>query len=208
VDARSGKVSYRPGMLPKAGVPLEFCPDVQGVRNWPATAYHPDTRALYIPIQLACQKAVFTGGVEKENLGNFSWYSKTSYTGYEALGTIPHPASPDHRGGMVAVDVNTGRVLWQHATRTKPMAAALTTAGDLVVSTDSDGHVYIHDVETGKVLYETRLPSMIQGFPITYAVHGRQYLAVPTGSDQNPRSQGVNAMFVFALPERAGSAAR
>jgi alcohol dehydrogenase (cytochrome c) len=109
---------------------------------------------------------------------------------------------------MVAVDVNTGRLLWQHATRTKPMAAALTTAGDLVVSTDSDGHVYIHDVETGKVLYETRLPSMIQGFPITYAVNGRQYLAVPTGTDQNPGSQGVNAMFVFALPERAGSAAR
>src|SRR5262249_49717355 len=148
IDRTSGKVSYKPEMLPRAGVPLEFCPDVNGVRNWPATAYHPDTRALYIPIQLACQRAVFSDTVEKENVGEFSWSGKTSYTGYQPLSTLPHPASPDFRGGLIAMDPGSGRVLWRHMTRTKSMAAALTTAGGLVVSADSDGGVYIHDIDS------------------------------------------------------------
>ena len=201
LDRATGKVTYRPGMLPRAGVPIEFCPDVQGVRNWPATAYHPATHALYIPIQLACHRAVFSDTVEKANVGNFSFYSKPSYTGYEALSTFPHPASPDFGGALIAMDIPSGRVLWRHATRTRPMAAALTTAGGLVVGADSDGYLYIHDVETGSVLFQTRLPSMVQGFPITYAAGGRQFLAVPTGTTQGANPRGVNAMFVFAIPQ-------
>jgi alcohol dehydrogenase (cytochrome c) len=88
------------------------------------------------------------------------------------------------------------------------MAAALTTAGGLAVGSDSDGYLYVHDSETGKILFQTRLPSMVQGFPITYAVRGRQYLAVPVGATQSAIPRGVNAMFVFAIPERESASVR
>ena len=93
------------------------------------------------------------------------------------------------------MDIDTGEIRWRHSTATRPGTAALTTAGGLVVSGDSDRHLFIHDVETGAVLFETRLPASAQGFPITYAVDGRQYLAVPVGGDR------TNAIYVFALPE-------
>ena len=49
------------------------------------------------------------------------------------------------------------------------------------------------------MLLRTRMPSPVQGFPITYAVDNRQYLAVPVGGGRVPGAP--NAMYVFALPE-------
>ena len=89
---------------------------------------------------------------------------------------------------------------WRHSTRLRSLAAALTTAGGLVVTADGDRYLYINDVETGDVLFRTRMPSPVQGFPITYAVDGRQYLAIPVGGGRVPGAP--NAMYVFALPDR------
>ena len=98
-------------------------------------------------------------------------------------GRLPHPKSPDHDGHLVAMDIETGEVRWRHSTRLRSLAAALTTAGGLVVTADGDRYLYIMDADTGDVLFRTRFPSPPQGFPITYAVDGRQYLAVPVGGD-------------------------
>ncbi len=58
------------------------------------------------------------------------------------------------------------------------------------------------------------MPTLVQGFPITYAVNGKQYIAVPVGTgggswtssivtDTIPEAripQATNSIFVFALP--------
>jgi alcohol dehydrogenase (cytochrome c) len=58
----TGKVTYRPGMIPREGVELEFCPSVAGFKSWRAMAYHPDTRAFYFPLNVSCEKATFGAG--------------------------------------------------------------------------------------------------------------------------------------------------
>ena len=194
VDPRTGEVTYRPEMIPVAGVELDFCPDFGGVRNWRASAYHPETRALYIPIHPTCVRGMFT---ELEQVEGNDYYADR---GWFSRGSRVHPASGEHAGHLVAMDVDTGAVVWRHSTATRPGAAALTTAGGLVVSADTDRNLFIHDVETGEVLFRTRLPGSVQGFPITYAAGGRQYLAAPVGGDRS------NAIYVFALPERAVAA--
>jgi glucose dehydrogenase len=83
--------------------------------------------------------------------------------------------------------------------RALPSLAALTTAGRLAVNGDRDGYFYLHDVATGKVLFQTRLPAPLLGFPIAYAVDGRQFITATTGGGAN----GGNAIFVFALPRDA-----
>ena len=175
VDRRTGEVTYRPEMIPQAGVELEFCPDFGGIRNWRATAYHPETQALYIPVHPTCVTGMFT---ELEKTPGVNYYANS---GWLSRGSTVHPASPDHRGHLIAMDIKSGEILWRHSMRTRPRAATLTTGGGLVVSSDSDGNLYIHDVATGDILFHTRLPSSVQGFPITYAVGGRQYLAAPVG---------------------------
>ena len=190
VDPRTGEVTYRPEMIPQAGVELEFCPDFGGIRNWRATAYHPETQALYIPIHPTCVTGMFT---ELEKVPGADYYANR---GWFSRGSTVHPASPGHAGHLIAMDITSGAILWRHSMRTRPNSAALTTGGGLVVGADSDRNLYIHDVATGDILFHTRLPASVQGFPITYAVGGRQYLAVPVGGDRS------NAMYVFALPER------
>ena len=161
-----------------------------GVRNWRATAYHPETQALYIPIHPTCVTGMFT---ELERTPGNNYYADR---GWLQRDSRVHPASADYPGHLIAMDITSGELLWRHSMRTRPNAAALTTGGGLVVGADSDRNLYIHDVATGDVLFQTRFPASVQGFPITYAVDGRQYLAVPVGGGRS------NAMYVFALPSR------
>jgi alcohol dehydrogenase (cytochrome c) len=98
------------------------------------------------------------------------------------------------------MDMN-GVVLWRFPMTTAPLAATLATGGGLVVGSDSSRRLYIHDARTGQVLFQTRLPSSVLGSPMTYAVGGRQFLAIPVGGGQPTRQ--LNAMFVFALPDRS-----
>ena len=188
IDQRTGAVTYKPEMIPEAGVEIAFCPDFGGIRNWRASAYHPETRALYIPIHPTCVSGVFT---EIQRIPGGRYYANT---GWLSRGSTVHPDSEPHRGHLIAMDIDTGDILWRHSMLTRPGAAALTTGGGLVVSADTDRNLFIHDVTNGDVLFHVRLPGSAQGFPITYAVDDRQYLAVPVGGDRS------NAIYVFALP--------
>jgi alcohol dehydrogenase (cytochrome c) len=107
-----------------------------------------------------------------------------------------------------------GKIRWRHRTRTAIDSAVLTTGGGLVVVGDWDRYLYVHDAATGNILYQTRLPSSVTGFPISYAVAGRQFLAIPAGNDASMWSNisagftpekirpapGGYGMYVFALP--------
>jgi alcohol dehydrogenase (cytochrome c) len=207
VDRRTGKATYRPNMIPKDGVELEFCPSSSGFKSLRAMAYHPDTQAFYIPLNLHCERGTFSGDIRRVEGGGGA--------GGVRRKNLMHPESPDGIGELLAMHAKTGQVLWRHRTRTPPNTSALTTGGGLVVVGDWDRYLYVHDAVTGQILFQTRLPTSVQGFPITYAVNGRQYLAVPVGTGggqwvttipaelipEKKIAPGGNAMFVFALPE-------
>jgi len=88
----------------------------------------------------------------------------------------------------------------------------LATAGDLIFWGDLNRRFKAFDADTGKILWETILGDSIQNSTITYAIDGKQYVAVMTGDGQSatagPLSQakelkvprGHNAIYVFALP--------
>jgi len=205
VDARTGKVTYRPNMIPQAGVELQFCPTSSGFKSLRAMAYHPDTQAFYIPLNLSCEKGTFNDVPHVEGGGGSGGGRRTN---------LMHPESPDGIGELLAMHARTGEILWRHRTRTPPNTSTLTTGGGLVIVGDWDRYLYVHEATTGKILFQTRLPTSVQGFPITYAVNGKQYLAIPAGTgggqwgttipaELTPEKRippGGNAMFVFALP--------
>ncbi len=203
VDPVTGEVSYHPGVMPELGVELEFCPSHSGLKSWRAMAYSPETEAFYIPLTLNCQRSVYIGVEQREGGGG------------EGLGqreNLHHPASDGNLGEFVAMDVS-GEILWSNRKRTPFNSAALTTAGGLVFVGDWDRFVHAYDVVTGESLWETRLPTSVQGFPITYAVGETQYVAISTGTvsaswsmipltltPEKRRPTGGNGLFVFALP--------
>jgi alcohol dehydrogenase (cytochrome c) len=208
VHPETGKVTYRANMIPKPGVELEFCPSSTGFKSLRAMAYHPQTQAFYIPLNLHCERGTFSDNIKRVEGGGGSGGVKRI--------NLPHPATREGIGEFLALHPRTGKVLWRHRTRTPPNTAALTTGGGLVVVGDWDRYMAVHDAANGKILFQTRLPNSAHGFPITYAVDGRQYIAMAAGgggaqwattipADLLPEKKpvsGVNAIFVFALPSQ------
>jgi alcohol dehydrogenase (cytochrome c) len=176
-------------MIPRPGVPLDFCPSLGGIRTWRAMAYDPQTEMFYIPISLSCQQSVFT---QVEKIAGGGGNSVSPFAGERTIETYSHPSSPDARGQLIAMDLD-GVVRWRHPTRRALTTATLTTAGGIVVVGDGEGDMDIHDARTGQVLLQKHLPFVASGFPITYAVDGKQYLSFPSGTE----GPGVS---VFALP--------
>ncbi|MCE2515876.1 MAG: PQQ-binding-like beta-propeller repeat protein, partial [Acidobacteria bacterium] len=111
----------------------------------------------------------------------------------------------DQVGAVHAISAETGETAWVREQRAATMSL-VATGGGLVFGGDVNGRFRALDHETGEVLWEVNLGSPVSGFPITYAVDGRQYVAVSTGTARflnlTPElrpSQGNN-LFVFALP--------
>jgi alcohol dehydrogenase (cytochrome c) len=159
---------------------------------------------------LNCEKAVFAAGPEKAaGGGGAGSVRRTDYR---------HPDSGGNLGEFLAMDIRSGKVLWRQRTPSPTNTAALATAGGLAFGGDWDRHMYAYDAATGKILWQTRLTTSAQGFPITYLAKGKQYVAMPAGvgggswstliapdlAGQVRRPNSGNAMLVFALPGDVG----
>ena len=207
VDSETGEVRYRPGMIPEIGVEIEMCPSTSGFKSWRAMAFSPLTNALYIPVALNCELATF--GPAERILGGGG-------TGPVRRINTPHPASEGNLGELLVIDIRNGEVMWRHRTPSPINTAALTTAGGLVFAGDWDRHMYAYNAQSGDILWQTRLPTSTQGFPISYLADGKQYVAIPVGGGGSSwsttlprelapsirRPRNGNSLHVFALPNK------
>ena len=148
---------------------------------------------MYFPLQNVCARMLATTAGEDTNIYALVW------RGQIAPGT-------DQVGTVQAISVETGKTTWGFDQWAATMSL-VATGGWLVFGGDVNGRFRAFDHETGDVLWEVNLGSPVSGFPITYAVAGRQYVAVSTGTprflDLTPelRPSFGNNRFVFALPD-------
>jgi len=199
-----GNVTYTDESLAGIDVSAFVCPSTAGGHDWHAMAYNPDVNALYIPLSQTCM--TITGReVEFVEGGGGSAASRQFHEAPDSDGLL---------GKLVAIDVDTLDVIWSHEQRASYLTSPLSTAGGLIFAGDLDRYARAYDATNGDVLWETRLTTSVQGFPVTYAVDGRQYVAIPVGlGGGSPRNVPAsvspdvrhpntgNAVFVFALPE-------
>ena len=204
LNGQTGKVTYL--KVPQLGVEVDWCPSTAGFKSWRAMSYNPQTHAFYIPMNLTCEKGTFSAVEKVVGKGG---------TGPVARADYKHPESGGNLGEFLSMDSQTGKVLWRQRTASPSNTAALSTAGNVVFGGDWDRHVYAYDATNGKILWQSRLPTSAQGFPITYLAKGKQYVALPTGIGggswstlipselaseiRRPLNSG-NGLFVFALP--------
>ncbi|MEM6581561.1 MAG: PQQ-binding-like beta-propeller repeat protein [Pseudomonadota bacterium] len=202
IDKATGKVTYREDILSaKVGDSVTACPGIYGGHNWQATAYDPSSTTLFIPLHQLCTDMVGRAVEQVTGSGGYGGDSRT----YEM------PGVDGMLGRLAAWDVDTMTERWAHEQRALFMTGALATAGGLVFIGDVDRYFNAFDSENGKLLWRTRLGAPTHGYPITYSVDGKQYVAVPTGigvframtavvSPQLYQPSGGEALYVFELP--------
>ena len=112
-------------------------------------------------------------------------------------------------GTIQAISVETGVTAWKDEQRAG-MLSLMSTGGELLFGGDVNGRFRAYDQRTGEVLWEINLGAAVNGYPVTFAVDGKQYVAVSTGGsglafglarltpELHPGSG--NQLFVFALP--------
>ena len=198
IDPETGRPEYREDIVGhRVGNWVQICPGLSGGHNWPAMGFHKPTRRLVIPLMQACNELLALDVPLEPGL-------TTTGAGWRAYEL---PGSNGNLGRLAAYDLGSLEEVWSFEQRVPFMSSALTTAGGLVFIGDLDRSLKAFDVETGDVLWQTRLGTAVQGFPISYSIDGRQYVAVPTGWGAGAQLFYVSAILEEPLrvPE-AGSA--
>lgn len=167
-----GRPKVLPGSVPtSAGV--ETCPAVRGATNWYSTAFNPDTQLYYVMTVEDC-----------------TLYRKAHDGGY---GPVDHADNPP-RKVLRAIRVDSGKFAWEMPMVGHPernYSGVLSTAGGLIFFGETGGSIAAADAATGKVLWHFESNQILKGSPMTYAVKGRQYVAIAAGA----------SILAFALPE-------
>lgn len=158
------------------------------------------------------------------------------WTGYGYMNSTDGlPAIGPPWSTLTAYDLNRGVIKWQipfgevaslaekgiHNTGSYwPRGGVVVTAGGLIFGGSiSDSTMRAYDKDTGKVLWQVKLPAGPEGIPAVYEVAGREYMVISARpSTRTPVAAGgmapvettgadapqVQGYYVFALPEAKG----
>lgn len=206
IDPVTGDKTRHPNTIPNAELSAVLCPSFLGGRNWQSAAFNDNRKMVYLPMSEMCMNfgpigegTLLTTGVE------FSF--------------APRPNHDAGFGRIQAIDLNTMELAWAHSEQTPPSTAILSTAGDVLFAGFLDQTFRAFDSETGSELWQTSLAHLPSSFPISFAVEGKQYVAIVQGQPSRwignlygtingfmesegglPVPSGEPALMVFALP--------
>ena len=166
------------------------------VKSWWSWSYSPMTGLLYVPFNRSCLDQTT---------------NDRTVSGASPRFSIPEPGL-ENNGDLTevrAIDISTGRERWRYSQRAPNAGSTLATAGNVVFFGDLNRRFRAFDAETGAVLWEKILGSQITGYPVSYAVDGKQYVTVPVGgvgdrlatyAPELEAPNGSNVLVTFTLP--------
>ncbi len=205
VDQKTGAVTYRQDILnQKTNQWFSSCPGPQGGHDWQATSYYQPDDLLIIPLSQSCVMIQGHDVEQKLGGGGTAASQKFFFT----------PGTHQQLGKLAAYRTSDMKEVWSWQQRSSFLSAVLSTAGGVAFIGDFDRNLQAVDARTGKVVWKTRLGNTVQGYPVSFSLDGKQYIAVASGlgggsPQQKPtmllnevhRPSTGNVLYVFGLPD-------
>ncbi|MCW5697675.1 MAG: PQQ-binding-like beta-propeller repeat protein [Bauldia sp.] len=176
------ELDWTAGLDPKTGMPVEYDPALRdsGIQRYALGAYAGETQvARFCP--------AIQGGV---NFQPTSYSERTGLVYGSSLEgcTLDQGLDPDQTGATVGSNA-AGEIVIKTRTPYTQYGGTLATAGGLVFSSQANGDFFAIDDTSGEILWSVNVGSQIDAPPMSYAVDGKQYIAIPVGTS------GVNNFF-------------
>ncbi len=157
-------------------------PSLGGGSNFQAPSYSPLTGWMYF--------AYHDGGGSYAS-GPAPYEAGRQFFGAAAGRGGFRPPTDDSQG-ILAMDPETGKIQWKfELTQDSLSAGVLATAGGVLFAGSREGNLIALDAKTGKALWSFQAGADITSSPMSYAVDGKQFVAVSS----------AGALYSFALPE-------
>ena len=184
-----GRPRRVPGQEPTPQGTIVY-PGNQGATNWYNPSYSPRTGLLYVPAWVN-YASLFIKRPQTYVEGQYFGGGEGRATDAQGLRTATNNLRTEAEGygAILALDPLSGERRWEYKMVDFTDAGVLTTASDLLFSGGREGDFYALDARTGALLWRFAAGGQVQSGPMTYAVGGRQYVAVNAG----------NALYAFAL---------
>lgn len=206
VDTENGKILYATpittlynGTAPLTESGTRFCPGVQGGVEWNGPAYSRSSNMLYVGSVDWCSTVRIDPPAKLKNKLGIPWTGSAKLM--NPFGVMDSLSL--RHGWLTAVDADDGSVKWRYASPAPIVAGVTATAGGLVFTADLGGNVLGFDQRDGSVRFRYNTGQPIGGGVVSYAVAGRQYIAVASGLDASTTWQTKSspaAVVVLALP--------
>jgi alcohol dehydrogenase (cytochrome c) len=164
-------------------------PGVLGGVEWNGPAYDPARHMLFVPA--VDWGSTFTAAKEVRYIPGKLYLGGSVQMDAEAHGWI------------TAIDARSGQRIWRYRSDRPVLAALTATAGGLVFGGELTGDFIALESQTGQVLYRFNTGGPMGGGIVTYAIGGKQYVAVASGRPSQlwmAEHPGTPTVFLFALP--------
>jgi alcohol dehydrogenase (cytochrome c) len=203
IDPKTGAKTTDPSLVPGDGQVKMVCPHAAGAKNWLPASYLPGSKTVFVPLVEACMDLFPVPGGGRGGLS----------TGVN-LGVRPRPNSDGNYGRLQAINLETRKTVWTVRQRAPMTTGTLATAGGVVFAGSLDRYFRAYDAANGAVVWQTRLNDVSSAPPMSFAVNGRQYVAIVAGRggfhyasyaplvpELAPPPDRGSAVWVFELPE-------
>ncbi|MGL4396481.1 MAG: pyrroloquinoline quinone-dependent dehydrogenase [Hyphomicrobium sp.] len=168
---------------------VRVAPGAGGGANWSPTSYDAEKGVVYI----AALHMPFTYRIETTPGSGDN--PPVTYSAFE-------PSKEPHWGLLTALDLKAkGKILWQQKTDEILIGGVLATKGGLVFSGEGNGDFSAFDSATGKRLWSFNCGAGVNAPPISYAIDGKQYIAVAAGGSSIWGFRTGDAVMVFGLSD-------
>jgi alcohol dehydrogenase (cytochrome c) len=148
---------------------VRVCPGTAGGVEWNGPAFSPNTRDIYVGSVDWCY--VVKSAEEAFQPGHY-------YIG----GSFSLKPGEPKTGWVYALNGVTGKVDWSYHATSPIIAGVTPTAGGLVFTGNVEGELLVFEAKTGKLLKNQYVGGSMAGGVISYAVSGKQYIAVAAGN--------------------------